>query len=100
MPNERFSGGIFFFPSSMHSPSIEISPCVIGIRPAMQLSAVDFPQPEGPRKVMNSPLATSRENRERAVFPSNSLVRSLTMNLLNSFMDTSFERGRRKLTPD
>jgi hypothetical protein len=32
-----------------------------GSRPAMQLSAVDLPQPEGPSRAMNSPRRMSRQ---------------------------------------
>ena len=51
----------------------------------MQLSAVDFPHPEGPRNVTNSPCEMERENRARAVFPSNSFVTSLMTKLVKSF---------------
>ena len=35
-------------------------PAVIGSRPAIILSNVDLPQPEGPSKAVNEPLSTVR----------------------------------------
>ena len=46
---------------SMRRSSSQMAPSVSGSRPAMQLSAVDLPQPEGPSRAMNSP----RADRER-----------------------------------
>src|SRR4051812_20220137 len=51
MPKPRFSGGN----RSMRRSSSEIVPPVTGSSPAMQLSAVVLPQPEGPSRQMNSP---------------------------------------------
>src|SRR6202044_2163884 len=42
------------------SPPIFSSPSVMSSRPATIRSAVDFPQPDGPTRIMNSPSATSR----------------------------------------
>ena len=39
---------------------IQISPSATSSRPAMALSRVDLPQPDGPSSTMNSPLAMSR----------------------------------------
>jgi len=39
-------------------------------RPAIILSAVDFPQPEGPTKIMNSPSAISSVKSRTASVPS------------------------------
>src|SRR5262245_58617588 len=41
-------------------PLMKIWPAETSSSPAMQLSRVDLPQPEGPRSTMNSPSATSR----------------------------------------
>jgi hypothetical protein len=41
-------------------PLIQIWPSVMSSRPAMQLRSVDLPQPDGPRRTMNSPGAMSR----------------------------------------
>src|SRR5215217_9053669 len=41
-------------------PPMKIWPSETSSRPAMQLSKVDFPQPEGPSSTMNSPWAMSR----------------------------------------
>src|SRR5262245_46652286 len=55
MPKPRRSGGR----GSSRSSSSQISPVVGGSRPASRLSAVDLPQPEGPRNVTSSPPRTS-----------------------------------------
>ena len=41
-------------------PLMKIWPSVMSSRPAMQLSSVDLPQPDGPSSTMNSPSAMSR----------------------------------------
>ena len=41
-------------------PLMKICPSVMSRRPAMQLSSVDLPQPDGPSSTMNSPSAMSR----------------------------------------
>ena len=41
-------------------PLMKIWPSETSSRPAMQLSKVDLPQPDGPSRTMNSPSATSR----------------------------------------
>src|SRR5690349_6332449 len=51
MPKPRFSGGS----SSMRMSSSQMLPPESESRPAMQLSAVDLPQPEGPSSATNSP---------------------------------------------
>jgi hypothetical protein len=48
-------------PSSfIRSPPIASSPSVMSSSPAIIRSAVDFPQPDGPTRIMNSPSAISR----------------------------------------
>src|SRR5688572_18186875 len=42
------------------SPPIRSSPAEMSSSPAIMLSAVDFPQPEGPTRIMNSPSPISR----------------------------------------
>src|ERR1700737_3104727 len=54
MPKPRFSGGSV----SMRCSSSQMLPPESCIKPAMQLSAVDLPQPEGPSRQMNSPRLT------------------------------------------
>ena len=54
MPKPRFSGGSV----SMRVSSSQMVPPESGSRPAMQLSAVDLPQPDGPSSAMNSPRRT------------------------------------------
>ena len=41
-------------------PLMKIWPSETSSSPAMQLSRVDLPQPDGPSSTMNSPSATSR----------------------------------------
>ena len=42
------------------TPSMKHCPAVISSSPAIILSSVDFPQPEGPRSAVNEPLSTVR----------------------------------------
>src|SRR5690242_18472649 len=56
MAMPRFDGGTSF----TTSPSIFNSPPVISSSPAIERSKVDFPQPDGPTKTMNSPDLMSR----------------------------------------
>src|SRR2546427_2210317 len=64
MPKPRRSGGS----GSRRSSSSQISPPVGCSSPASRLSAVDLPQPEGPRKVTNSPPRTSSAKSSRTFF--------------------------------
>ena len=92
-------GGTLIRESSMHSSSIQISPLVIGMSPVMQLRAVDLPQPEGPRKVTNSPSPSSREKSSTAVFSPKRFVMRLMDIFLKSFIGSpsapAFGRRRR-----
>ena len=56
MAMPRFDGGT----SLTSSPAIFSSPDVISSSPAMVRRSVDFPQPDGPTKTMNSPDLMSR----------------------------------------
>ena len=56
MAMPRLDGGT----SLTTSPAIFSSPDVISSRPAIVLSRVDLPQPDGPTKTMNSPDLMSR----------------------------------------
>ena len=47
------------------SPAMLISPSSATSSPAMRLSSVDFPQPDGPMIATNSPAATSRSTPRR-----------------------------------
>src|ERR1043166_5789878 len=51
MPKPRFSGGS----TSMRRSSSQMPPSESGSSPAMQLSTVDLPQPDGPSSATNSP---------------------------------------------
>src|SRR5690606_3504568 len=46
--------------SLTRSPPMRSSPSVMSSRPAIMLSVVDFPQPDGPTRMMNSPSAISK----------------------------------------
>jgi len=50
-------------------PPIEIVPEVISSRPAIERSAVDLPQPDGPTRTMNSPSLISRLRSSTPVTP-------------------------------
>src|SRR4051794_12344197 len=52
------------------SPPIDRRPSVMSSSPAIMRSAVDFPQPEGPTRIMNSPSAMSRLMLRTASVPS------------------------------
>src|SRR5450432_2041492 len=54
MPKPRLSGGSV----SMRMSSSQMLPPESCMSPAMQLSAVDLPQPDGPSRQMNSPRLT------------------------------------------
>src|SRR6266700_6841444 len=56
MPRPRFAGGT----TVRSRPSSRIAPREGSRKPAIICSVVVFPQPEGPRKEMNSPLPTAR----------------------------------------
>ena len=51
------SRGAFSF---IRSPPMVTSPSVMSSRPTIIRSTVDFPQPDGPTRIMNSPSAMSR----------------------------------------
>ena len=55
MAMSRSRGGLSF----TTSPPMRSSPSLMSSSPAIMRSAVDFPQPEGPTKIMNSPSAMS-----------------------------------------
>jgi len=62
----------------MSRPFWMIEPVVCDSRPAMQRKSVVLPQPEGPRKQMNSPVPTPSEmSRSATKFP-NIFARSRT----------------------
>src|ERR1700682_3746415 len=61
MPMLRRSGGITLPGALMTLPLTRISPASGSRKPAIMRSAVDLPQPEGPRRQMNSPSLTSSE---------------------------------------
>ena len=56
MAMPRFAGSTPF----ISRPSMRRSPEVWPSSPAMMRSSVDFPQPDGPTKTVNSPRSTAR----------------------------------------
>src|SRR5689334_9194558 len=63
MPRPRLAGGIL----RRSLPSSLIAPLDGSRKPAIICNVVVLPQPDGPRKEMNSPLATVRLNSSTAV---------------------------------
>src|SRR5688500_18962305 len=59
--------------SLMRAPSTRISPALIFSRPATMRSAVDFPHPDGPTRIRNSPSPTSSERSSTAITPASPL---------------------------
>src|SRR3954463_10115803 len=56
--------------SLTRSPPMTISPLVMSSSPTTIRNSVDFPQPDGPTRIMNSPSATSMETSFTAGKPS------------------------------
>src|SRR5262249_44506896 len=52
------------------SPSMRSSPEVMSSSPAIMFRVVDFPQPDGPTRMMNSPSTMSRFTSRTATAPS------------------------------
>src|SRR5689334_14761034 len=59
-------------------PPMRSSPSVMSSRPAIMLSVVDFPQPDGPTRMMNSPSAISTLTSCTARAPSGYLLVTLS----------------------
>src|SRR5215813_14563826 len=70
MPKPLRSGGR----ASSRSSSSQTSPEVGGSKPASRFSAVDLPQPDGPRNVTSSPPRTSRAKSSRTFLAPKCLV--------------------------
>src|SRR5438034_9648337 len=72
----------------MGLPSSRISPLVAGSSPASRFSAVDLPQPDGPRKVTNSPPCTSSANSSSTVrVPKRFVRRNESAEITLEFLD-------------
>ncbi len=56
--------------SFIRSPPMRSSPPLMSSSPAIMFSVVDFPQPEGPTRITNSPSAISRFTSLTASAPS------------------------------
>ncbi len=56
--------------SFIRLPPMRSSPLVMSSSPAIMLSVVDLPQPDGPTRMMNSPSAISMSTSETASAPS------------------------------
>src|SRR3954454_21042671 len=59
-------------------PSMISLPAVMSSRPATMFSVVDFPQPDGPTRMMNSPSAISRLTSDTASAPSGYFLLTLS----------------------
>src|SRR5581483_1895298 len=83
MPMSRSCGGTRMPRSGSDTvlPSIETEPAAISSSPAMHLSVVLLPQPDGPRSETNSPSATSNETPSTTRLRPKTLVRLLTLML-------------------
>src|SRR3954470_8539221 len=68
MPKPRSSGRKW----SIRRSSSQMPPPLAGSSPAMMFSVVDFPQPDGPKSAMNSPLEIESVTSRSAVTPPNS----------------------------
>lgn len=60
--------------SLTRSPAIRSSPEVMSSSPAIMLRVVDFPQPDGPTRMTNSPSAISRSTSDTATAPSGNFL--------------------------
>src|SRR5262249_15940072 len=84
MPNPRRSGGRW----SSGVPPSRISPLVAGMSPARRLSAVDLPEPEGPRNVTSSPPRTSSAKSSSTVrVPKRFVSRNESAEITLEFLD-------------
>ena len=63
MAMRRCAGGV----SVTSAPSMKHWPAVISSSPAIILSSVDLPQPDGPSNAVNEPFSTLRLRSEIAV---------------------------------
>src|SRR4051812_7077166 len=64
--------------SLTRSPPMRSSPVVMSSKPAIMLRVVDFPQPDGPTRMMNSPSAMSMSHSWTARAPSGYLLVTLS----------------------
>src|ERR1700688_3107011 len=71
-------------------PPMRSSPEVMSSRPAIMFSVVDFPQPDGPTRMMNSPSAIVTDRSFTAVAPLGSLL--VTRSNTISAMELSLHR--------
>src|SRR5689334_5338713 len=62
-------------------PPISTCPRRTSMRPAMEWSRVDFPQPDGPSSTMNSPGSMDRSSDSRMEFPPSTTWRSRMITL-------------------
>src|SRR5206468_4679672 len=68
--------------------ALPISPLVAGSSPARRFSAVDLPQPDGPRNVTNSPPCTSSANSSSTVrVPKRFVRRNESAEITLKFLD-------------
>jgi hypothetical protein len=79
------------------SPPMSMSPEVMSSRPTIMRSSVDFPQPDGPTRIMNSPSAMSRLTSFTALEAVAVLLDDV-LHLMAAMSDVSFLSGCQPLT--
>src|SRR5919198_2370303 len=83
------------------SPPIFSSPSEMSSRPAIIRSAVDFPQPDGPTRITNSPSRISRSMCLTASKPSGYRLTTSTNSIsaIWLFLSSSVSSGRTEIYP-
>src|SRR3569833_411535 len=86
--------------SLTRSPAMRSSPEVMSSRPAIMLRVVDFPQPDGPTRMMNSPSAISRATSCTAVVPSGYFLVTLSRTMSATSAHLTLHRAGRQARDD
>src|SRR3954464_6027945 len=81
-------------------PPIRNSPEVMSSRPAIMLRVVDFPQPDGPTRMMNSPSAMERSISCTAMVPSGYFFVTLSRTMSANSAHLSLHRAGRQARDD
>src|SRR3982751_3579693 len=76
------------------------SPEEMSSRPAIMFSVVDFPQPDGPTRMMNSPSAISRSISWTAVVPSGYFFVTLSRTMSANSAHLTLHRAGRQARDD
>src|ERR1039457_3762942 len=75
-------------------PPMRSSPSVMSSRPAIMLSVVDFPQPDGPTRMTNSPSAMSRLILSTASAPSGKRLVTWSKTMSATVCSLTLDRAR------